>query len=410
MLGEAMSDTYFQKGFGLKATVGPALARSYRSTVVEQLKELGYDAVAGDLRIKLAREFGFCYGVDRAVEYAYETREQFPDSRIFLCGEIIHNPDVNSRLRAKGIIILGDAKDPVLRFAEVQQDDVVILPAFGVTVAEMDHLRAKHCVLVDTTCGSVLNVWKKVQRCARDGFTVVIHGKHYHEETRATASQAQMYSGKYLCLRDVSEAEMVCRFLRGEASATTLLENFRNAASPDFDPIRDLQRIGLANQTTMLMAESLAIQELLRAAMKDRYGEESLDYRFSAFDTICSATQDRQDAVMAMLSAGDLNLMVVIGGYNSSNTQALAQMCAPRLPTYHIDAPGCINEAGIRHRPVRQSVEIVTKDWLPEGPVTLGLTAGASTPDSVVGEALDRILALRGKTAVDLTRHDSYVL
>ncbi|HET9216407.1 MAG TPA: 4-hydroxy-3-methylbut-2-enyl diphosphate reductase [Terriglobia bacterium] len=407
---KAMSDTYFQKGFGLKATVGPALARSYRSSVVEQLKELGYDAVAGDLRVKLAREFGFCYGVDRAVEYAYETREQFPSSRIFLCGEIIHNPDVNRRLRAKGIIVLGDEKNPLIRFAEVQQDDVVILPAFGVTVAEMEHLRSKHCVLVDTTCGSVLNVWKKVQRCARDGFTVVIHGKHYHEETRATASQAQMYNGRYLCLRDVSEAQVVCRFLRGEVSATTVLEHFRNAASPDFDPDRDLQRIGLANQTTMLMTESLAIQEVLRAGMRERYGEESLDYRFSAFDTICSATQDRQDAVMAMLAAGDLDLMVVIGGYNSSNTQALAQMCASRLPTYHIDAPGCIESAGIRHRPVRQSVEIVTGAWLPEGPVTLGLTAGASTPDSVVGDVLDRILALRGKAAVDLTRHDSFVL
>jgi 4-hydroxy-3-methylbut-2-enyl diphosphate reductase len=410
MLSKAMSDTYFQKGFGLKATVGPALARSYRSTVVEHLKELGYDAVAGDFRVKLAREFGFCYGVDRAVEYAYETREQFPDSRIFLCGEIIHNPDVNSRLRAKGIIILGDAKDPTVRFSQVQTDDVVILPAFGVTVAEMEHLRAKHCVLVDTTCGSVLNVWKKVQRCARDGFTVVIHGKHYHEETRATASQALMDNGKYLCLRDIPEAEIICRFLRGEVSATTVLEKFRDAASPDFDPVRDLQRIGLANQTTMLMTESLAIQELLRSAIRQRYGDESLDYRFSAFDTICSATQDRQDAVMAMLSAGDLDVMVVIGGYNSSNTQALAQMCASRLPTYHIDAPRCIEDTGIRHRPVREYAEVLTENWLPQGPVTLGLTAGASTPDSVVGDVLDRILALRGKTAVDLTRHGSYIL
>jgi 4-hydroxy-3-methylbut-2-enyl diphosphate reductase len=410
MLWTAMSDTYFQKGFGLKATVGPALARSYRSSIVEHLKDLGYDAAAGDLRVKLAREFGFCYGVDRAVEYAYETRAQFPDNRIFLCGEIIHNPDVNSRLRAKGIIILADAKDPVSRFAEVQADDVVILPAFGLTVGEMEHLRAKHCVLVDTTCGSVLNVWKKVQRCARDGFTVVIHGKHYHEETRATASQALMYNGKYLCLRDVAEAEVVCRFLRGEASATTLLEKFRDAASPDFDPARDLQRIGLANQTTMLMTESLAIQELLRSAVRDRYGNEALEYRFSAFDTICSATQDRQDAVMAMLGAGDLDIMVVIGGYNSSNTQALAQMCASRLPTYHIDAPGCIDGTEIRHRPVRQYSEVVTGNWLPSGPVTLGLTAGASTPDSVVGDVLDRILALRGKTAVDLTRHGSYIL
>jgi 4-hydroxy-3-methylbut-2-enyl diphosphate reductase len=406
-----MSDTYFQKGFGLKATVGPTLARSYRSTIVERLKDLGYNAVAGDLRIKLAREFGFCYGVDRAVEYAYETREQFPASRIFLCGEIIHNPDVNERLRKKGIIILKDARDPTVRFSDVQADDVVILPAFGLTVGEMDYLRSKKCVLVDTTCGSVLNVWKKVQRCARDGFTVVIHGKHYHEETRATASQALTYNGKYLCLRDVPEAQIICGFLRGQVSSTTVMERFREAASVDFDPDRDLQRIGLANQTTMLMAESLAIQELLRSAMRDRYGDAALDHRFSAFDTICSATQDRQDAVSAMLATGDLDVMVVIGGYNSSNTQALAQMCAPRLPTYHIDAPECIEEKGIRHRPVRQYSDILTRDWLPRGQVTLGLTAGASTPDSVVGNVLDRILALRGKTAEDLTRLGSeYIL
>jgi 4-hydroxy-3-methylbut-2-enyl diphosphate reductase len=216
-----------------------------------------------------------------------------------------------------------------------------------------------------------------------------------------------MYNGRYLSLRDVSEAQVICSFLRGEVSATTVKERFREAASPDFDPDRDLQRIGLANQTTMLMAESLAIQELLRAAMRQRFGEEALPYRFSAFDTICSATQDRQDAVMAMLAAGDLDVMVVIGGYNSSNTQALAQMCATRLPTYHIDAPGCIEESGIRHRPVRQYSEIVSQNWLPGGPVTLGLTAGASTPDSVVGDVLDRILALRGKTAEDLIRQGS---
>jgi 4-hydroxy-3-methylbut-2-enyl diphosphate reductase len=406
-----MSDTYFQMGFGLKATVGPTLARSYRSSVIERLKDLGYDAAAGELRVKLAREFGFCYGVDRAVEYAYETREQFPVSRIFLCGEIIHNPDVNQRLRNKGIIILKDARDPAVRFNDVQADDVVILPAFGLTVGEMEHLRAKKCVLVDTTCGSVLNVWKKVQRCARDGFTVVIHGKHYHEETRATASQALTYNGKYLCLRDIPEAQIVCGFLRGQVSSATVLERFRDAASPDFDPDRDLRRIGLANQTTMLMTESLAIQELLRSAMRDRYGDAALENRFSAFDTICSATQDRQDAVTAMLAAGDLDVMVVIGGYNSSNTQALAQMCAPRLPTYHIDAPDCIEENGIRHRPVRQYTDILTRDWLPAGRVTLGLTAGASTPDSVVGDVLDRILALRSKTAEDLTRLNSeYIL
>jgi 4-hydroxy-3-methylbut-2-en-1-yl diphosphate reductase len=398
-----VSETYFQKGFGLKASVGPVLAQNYRSPVIERIKELGYDASAGDLRVKLAREFGFCYGVDRAVEYAYETRQQFPDNRIFLCGEIIHNPDVNARLRAKGIIILGDSKDPASRFADVESGDVVILPAFGLTVGEMAHLRTIGCVLVDTTCGSVLNVWKKVHRCAADGFTVVIHGKHYHEETRATASQTLRYDGKYLCVRDVAEAEVICGFLRGEVSAEVVMKKFADVATPGFDPARDLERIGLANQTTMLMAESLAIQEKLRAAMRDRYGAEALDYRFSAFDTICSATQDRQDAVRTMLVQGGLDLMIVVGGYNSSNTQALAQMCAPQLPTFHIDAPGCIEETGIRHRPVRQYAEVLTPDWLPEGPVTLGLTAGASTPDSVVGDVLDRILAMRGKTVTDLS-------
>jgi 4-hydroxy-3-methylbut-2-enyl diphosphate reductase len=398
-----VSETYFQKGFGLKATVGPVLAQSYRSPVVERLKELGYEAVAGELRVKLAREFGFCYGVDRAVEYAYETRQQFPDNRIFLCGEIIHNPDVNARLRAKGIIILGDSREPASRFAAVRSGDVVILPAFGLMVAEMEHLRAKGCVLVDTTCGSVLNVWKKVHRCAAEGFTVVIHGKHYHEETRATASQTSRYDGRYLCVRDVPEAEIVCGFLRGEVSSEAFMAKFAEAANPGFDPVRDLERIGLANQTTMLMTESLAIQEKLRSAMRDRYGEEELEYRFSAFDTICSATQDRQDAVFSMLAADDLDVMIVVGGYNSSNTQALAQMCAPRLPTFHIDGPGCIEEMGIRHRPVRQYAEVLTPKWLPDGLVTLGLTAGASTPDSVVGDVLDRILALRGKTAMDLS-------
>ncbi len=396
-----MSETYFQKGFGLKASIEPVVKENYRSAVIERLKELGYGATAGDLRVKLAREFGFCYGVDRAVQYAYETREQFPDRQIFLAGEIIHNPDVNARLRAKDIRILGGSKDPTVRFSKVQEDDVVILPAFGVTAPEMEYLRAKGSVLVDTTCGSVLNVWRKVHRCALDGFTVIIHGKHYHEETRATASQALIHDGRYICVRDIPEAQILCRFLRGEVTASMVKEKFQEASSPGFDPEHDLQRIGLANQTTMLMGESMAIQELLRAAVRDRYGEAALDYRFSAFDTICSATQDRQDAVTAMLAEGDLDMMIVIGGYNSSNTQALAQMCAPRLPTYHIEGSGCIEESGIRHRPVREA-ERLTPDWLPQGPVTMGLTAGASTPDIVVGDVLERILALRGQTAGDL--------
>ncbi|HEY7410660.1 MAG TPA: 4-hydroxy-3-methylbut-2-enyl diphosphate reductase, partial [Vicinamibacteria bacterium] len=348
-----MSQTYFQKGFNLKAQVAPVLSQSYDSTVVDRLRALGSSARAGEVTLKLAREFGFCYGVDRAVEYAYETRQQFPDRRVFLSGEIIHNPEVNARLEGMGVHILRGEGEPAARYAEVAAGDVVILPAFGVTVGEMAYLREKGCVLVDTTCGSVLNVWKNVHKYAREGYTAVIHGKHYHEETKATASQALTHpGGRYLIVRDKAEAELVCDFVRGRVGADTIRDRFAKALSPDFDPERDLAHVGLANQTTMLMTESLEIQEMLRQAMRERYGEADLGARFRAFDTICSATQDRQDAVIKMLDEGGLDVMVVIGGYNSSNTQALARICAARLPTYHIRGPEGLEGTGLRHRPV----------------------------------------------------------
>jgi 4-hydroxy-3-methylbut-2-en-1-yl diphosphate reductase len=396
---------YFQKGFGLKSEVGPILARTYQSAVVERLKALGYEAGAGGLHFKLAKEFGFCYGVDRAVDYAYQTRRQFPDRRVFLSGEIIHNPDVNRRLRDMGIEILDDSHDAAARFREVTSGDVVIMPAFGVSVPELEHLKAKGCVLVDTTCGSVLNVWKKVHYYARDGYTVIVHGKHYHEETRATASQAMTYAGgQYLCVRDLAETELVCQFIRGNATAAEIVAKFEHAASPEFDPDLHLQRIGLANQTTMLMSETLKVQEMLRRAMIDRHGQDGIEQRFRAFDTICSATQERQDAVLEMLNGSALDVMIVIGGYNSSNTQALARMCAPRVTTFYIDSPDCISAAGIRHRPAGAHLETLAPVWLMPGEVRVGITAGASTPDSVVGEVIERILALRGLTAGELTQ------
>jgi 4-hydroxy-3-methylbut-2-en-1-yl diphosphate reductase len=398
-----VSQTYFQKGFGLRSAVGSVLSESYDSRVVDRLRELGHTARAGDLVLKLAREFGFCYGVDRAVQYAYETRQRFPDRRIFLSGEIIHNPEVNGRLGEMGIRILPPADAPAARYREVGPGDVVLLPAFGVPVAEMEHLQGKGCVLVDTTCGSVLNVWKNVHRYARDGFTAVIHGKHYHEETKATASQALTHAGgHYLCVRDKAEAAEVCEFIRGRRDAADLLRRFAHAADAGFEPDRDLARIGLANQTTMLMSESLEIQEMLRAAVRERHGEAELPARFQAMDTICSATQDRQDAVLKMLDEGGLDLMVVIGGYNSSNTQALARICGRSLPTYHIDGAACIEPEAIRHRPVGGDEDVRTPAWLPAGPVRVGLTAGASTPNNVVGEVVTRILALRGLAPADL--------
>ncbi len=400
--------TYFQRGLGLKAEVAPLLDRDYGSNVIGRIKELGYAARAGGLVLRLAREFGFCYGVDRAIEYAYEAKRRFPDRRLFLSGEIIHNPSVNENLRGMGFTILEDGREPHKRYAPVAAGDVVVLPAFGVTVDEMKYLKALDAVLVDTTCGSVLNVWKNVSKYARDGFTVVIHGKHYHEETRATASQALLHAGgAYLCVRDEAETQIVCGFVRGTVSREAFMERFAPAISPGFDPAIHLQRIGLANQTTMLMSESLRVQEILRAAYVEHYGADEAATRFRSFDTICSATQDRQDAVLKMFEETPPDVMLVIGGYNSSNTQALVRICSQRCPTYHVESPDCIDSTtgAIEHRALGAAQSEVVRDWLPgpNGPrATLGVTAGASTPDSVVARSIERILQSRGASSADL--------
>ena len=386
-----MPPLIFRKGLDLKDAVAGQLAESYHSALVTRIKDAGYVHEAGRLTLRLAREFGFCYGVDRAVDYAYQARTRFPDQAVFLTGEIIHNPHVNDKLRALGIRFLSD---PGESLDGVGGGDVVILPAFGVTMAMLQALSSRGCTLVDTTCGSVLNVWKNVRRYAQDGFTAVIHGKYWHEETQATASQALQYpGGRYLVVYDREEAALVCEFIRTGREADAILERFANAASEGFDPARDLARVGLANQTTMLSTESLEIGEMFKAAMLERYGEVEMPARYRAFDTICSATQDRQDAVLDLLATHPLDLMLVIGGYNSSNTCNLARICAERLPTYHIAEPDCLVSAGtIRHRPLGAHEEIVTTGWLPgAGAVRVGLTAGASTPDNLVARVIETV-------------------
>jgi 4-hydroxy-3-methylbut-2-en-1-yl diphosphate reductase len=387
---------YFQRGFGLKEAIAPHLAADYHSHLVERLKASGYRLSAGDLTFALAREFGFCYGVERAVEYAYETRRQFPDRAIWLTGEIIHNPHVNRRLEEMGIGFLRDASGRGPGLEAVRPEDVVILPAFGVTMQEMEELRARGCILVDTTCGSVLNVWKNVDRFSASGFTALIHGKYAHEETRATASRTtRQPGGRYLIVRDLDETAIVCGLIRGEGDREAFLRSFAPACSPGFDPERDLERIGLANQTTMLSSESLRIQEEIRRALADRHGPAALPQHFRAFDTICSATQDRQDAVLALLVEKP-DLMVIIGGYNSSNTNHLAALACRSVPAYHIEDAACIEASGaIRHKPYGRQDEIRTGGWLQEGPRTIGLTAGASTPNNKIGEVIAAIASLR---------------
>ena len=387
-----MPPLIFRKGLDLKHEVAGVLAESYHSELVQHIKESDFRFQSGRLEVHLAREFGFCYGVDRAVDYAYQTRKRFPDRTVFLTGEIIHNPHVNDQLRAQGIRFLSD---PGESMDALTSDDVVILPAFGVTIELLNNLQARGCTMVDTTCGSVLNVWKNVKRYAEGGFTSVIHGKYRHEETRATASQALLDGrGRYLVVLNEDEATFVCDYIRGQQpiSSREFLSRFEHAVSDGFDPVRDLQRIGCANQTTMLSSESLKIGEMFRAAMRDRYGEDELDARFRAFDTICSATQDRQDAVIALLAEHPPDLMIVLGGYNSSNTCNLAKICSGRVPTYHIAAPdGLVSSAEIRHKPVGEWREVVAPGWLPAGRVSVGLTSGASTPDKLVGAAIRRL-------------------
>jgi 4-hydroxy-3-methylbut-2-enyl diphosphate reductase len=392
----------FRKGLDMKEAVAGELAAAYHSGIVAEIRASDFVRQSGRLTIHLAREFGFCYGVDRAVDYAYQTRKRFPDARVFLTGEIIHNPHVNDRLRALDIRFLTDGDEPP---PTLGPDDVVILPAFGVSIGELAALERTGCTMVDTTCGSVLNVWKNVRRYAQDGFTSVIHGKVQHEETRATASQATQYpGGHFLVVRDEEEAAAACEFIRRGGDAPAFLRQFESAVSPGFDPLEHLQRVGCANQTTMLMTESLRIGEMFRAAMADRYGEADLPSRFRAFDTICSATQERQDAVISMLDTYPVDLTVVIGGYNSSNTCNLARICADRAPAFHIADPDCLVSATeIRHRPIGAPStatvpESVTRNWLPAGRVVVGLTAGASTPNNIVGQVISRLEELAGST------------
>jgi 4-hydroxy-3-methylbut-2-enyl diphosphate reductase len=388
------TQTYYQKGLGLRAEIRPQLRETYRSRIVDVMRANGFRLEVGELTFLLAVEFGFCYGVERAVEYAYETVAKFAGRRIFLTGEIIHNPHVNFKLQSMGIQFLPDGDG---KYDGVKPDDVVIIPAFGVPAVDMALLERKGCVVVDTTCGSVLNVWKNVERYGRLGVTAVIHGKVEHEETKATFSRTTLEAGAhYLVIRDKAEAAVACRYIQEGGDRSAFIKQFGRVVSNGFDPDLHLSRIGLANQTTMLSSESLEIAEMLRHAMVSRYGEADMGERFHAFDTICSATQDRQDAVFGLRDR-QIDLMIVIGGYNSSNTNNLAKIAAQFAPTFHIEnVEAIVSASQIRHKPAGSKTEITTENWFPESSRTIGITAGASTPNNQIGAAIERISEFRG--------------
>ena len=376
----------------------------YRSELVDRIRANGSILAAdGLLTIKLAKEFGFCYGVERAIDLAYAARKAFPaPKRIFLLGEIIHNPEVNDQIGNLGIITIS----PRPTDAELDQldaGDVVIIPAFGTEVVTRRKLEEKGCLPVDTTCGDVMSVWKRVRQYAKESVTSIIHGKAKHEETKATTSQATASgTGHYLVVYNLEETDYVCNYILHGGDKTEFLEQFKGAYSPGFDPDEHLQAVGVANQTTMLRGETEEVQRRIRAAMEKRYGTAELPRHFRFFDTICGATQERQDALGKLLS-DPLDLLLVIGGYNSSNTSHLAEMGEKVLPTYFIkNAAKMISDKLILHYNQHISQEVETRDWLPTGRVTVGITAGASCPNNLIEDTIRRLFELKGVSVQEL--------
>jgi len=389
------SDNYHRKGFGHEDDVSGQMQSEYQSDLIQQIRDSGYTLTRGNVTIRLAQAFGFCWGVERAVAMAYETRQHFPQERIWITNEIIHNPSVNQRLREMQVEFIpvdGVVKD----FAVVGQGDVVILPAFGASVQEMQLLNEKGCTIVDTTCPWVSKVWNTVEKHKKSSHTSIIHGKYNHEETVATSS----FAGTYLIVLNLEQAEYVARYILQGGDRHEFLTKFQKSHSVGFDPDRDLERVGIANQTTMLKGETEQIGKLFERAMMQKYGPDQLNQHFLSFNTICDATQERQDAMYELVD-DPLDLMVVVGGYNSSNTTHLQEIAVDRhIPSYHIDSGDRIGPGNrVEHKPLNQVLE-VTENWLPDGAIAVGITSGASTPDKIVAQVIEKIFAIKGAVAI----------
>lgn len=388
------SQNYHRKGFGHEAEVATVLQSEYQSSLIQEIRTNNYRLQRGDVTIRLAEAFGFCWGVERAVAMAYETRQHFPTERIWMTNEIIHNPSVNQRLQEMNvgfIPVIADHKN----FSIVESGDVVILPAFGASVQEMQLLNDKNCKIVDTTCPWVSKVWNTVEKHKKKQFTSIIHGKYKHEETVATSS----FAGKYLVVFNMKEAEYVANYILNGGDKDEFMAKFARACSAGFDPEQDLECIGIANQTTMLKSETEQVGKLFEHTMMKKYGPNQLNEHFHSFNTICDATQERQDAMLGLVEE-KLDLMLVIGGFNSSNTTQLQQIAIERgIPSYHIDSAARIGSKNrVEHKPLGGDLE-VTENWLPPGEIVVGVTSGASTPDKVVEDAIEKIFEIKSAAA-----------
>ncbi len=383
------SENYHRRGFGYQEEVATQLQSEYQSNLIQQIRDRNYILKCDDVTIRLAEAFGFCWGVERAVAMAYETRKHFPTERIWITNEIIHNPSVNQRLREMNvqfIAVEAGQKD----FSVVKSGDVVILPAFGASVQEMQLLNDKGCKIVDTTCPWVSKVWNTVEKHKKGDYTSIIHGKYQHEETIATSS----FAGKYLIVLNMKQAEYVANYILHGGDRNEFIVKFSKSYSEGFDPDIDLERVGIANQTTMLKGETEQIGKLFEKTMMQKYGPQVLNDHFQSFNTICDATQERQDAMFGLVEE-KLDLMIVIGGFNSSNTTHLQEIAVEKIPSYHIDCVERIRSRNnIEHRLLNGQLQI-TENWLPDGEIVVGITSGASTPDKVVEDIIERIFELK---------------
>lgn len=384
------SENYHRKGFGHEAEVANVMETAYQSSLIQQIRDNNYRLERGAVTIRLAQAFGFCWGVERAVAIAYETRQHFPSERIWITNEIIHNPSVNQHLRDMEVGFIAVEKG-LKDFSVVDSGDVVILPAFGASVQEMQLLNDKGCKIVDTTCPWVSKVWNTVEKHKKRDYTSIIHGQYKHEETVATSS----FADKYLIVLNLREAEYVSNYILHGGDRHEFLAKFSKAYSVGFDPDVDLESVGIANQTTMLKTETENIGKLFEKTMMRKFGPENLNAHFLSFNTICDATQERQDAMLSLVEE-KLDLMLVIGGFNSSNTTHLQEIAIDKtIPSYHIDCAERILPGNrIEHKPLGADL-VVAENWLPDGNIVVGVTSGASTPDKVVEDAIDRILAMK---------------
>ncbi|GMH62043.1 hypothetical protein TrRE_jg13305 [Triparma retinervis] len=390
-------DSYFKNGFkSVREEVKQDMEEQFESETVGELKSNDHVIVRDNVEVHLAKDFGFCWGVERSIAMAYEARTHFPDKKLHITNELIHNPQVNGKLQDMEVNFVPKTGGPDggKDFSGVSDGDVVILPAFGASIEEMELFDSKNVEVVDTTCPWVSKVWNTVDMHQRRGLTSIIHGKYAHEETVATAS----FCETYLIVKDMGEAEYVAKYIAEGGDREEFMKKFEKAMSKDFDPDKHLVKLGLANQTTMYKKETRAIGQLFQKAQLNKYGPVDVASHYMEFDTICDATQERQDAIHDLVNNKEelgLDFILVVGGWDSSNTQHLLEIpLNAGLRAFHINEGECIGaDNTITHRAMNG--DVVKEEFMGRGMVRMGVTSGASTPDRAVQDALDRIFLLK---------------